>query len=376
MAKRDYYEVLGVDRSAELDEIKKAYRKLAVRYHPDRNAGDTQAEERFKEATEAYDVLANPQKRQAYDQFGFAGVDGMAGGQGHDYSHVFRDFEDVFGDVSSIFDSFFTRTDRRRGGGRGGGAGRGDDLRYDLRIPFEQAVFGTKADVAYRRQEACSRCDGSGTEGTTARSICPTCGGSGQVRRNSGFFSIATSCPSCGGEGEVIENPCRACRGTGREQKERRLRVTIPVGMENGKRIQLTGQGDAGIGRAPAGDLYVFVHVEPHPCYQRHGDDLYCVIPLAFTQAALGTSILVRTLDDRRIRVKVPAGTQPGKLLRVRGEGVPHPDNPGRRGDLYIKVAVTVPDRLSSHARKLLGEVAEAVGEESSPEPVPLAELE
>ena len=376
MAKRDYYEVLGLDRSAELDEIKKAYRKLAVRYHPDRNAGDGQAEERFKEATEAYDVLANPQKRQAYDQFGFAGVDGMAGGQAHDFSHVFRDFEDIFGDVGSIFDSFFTRTDRRRGGGRRGAAGRGGDLRYDLRVPFEQAVFGTKAEIAYRRQEACSHCDGSGTEGSSGRSICPTCGGSGQVRRNSGFFSIATSCPSCGGEGEVIENPCRVCRGTGREQKERRLRVTIPVGMEDGKRIQLNGQGDEGIGRAPAGDLYVFVHVEPHACYQRHGDDLYCVIPLAFTQAALGTSILVGTLDDRRIRVKVPAGTQPGRLLRVRGEGVPHLDKPGRRGDLYIKVAVTVPDRLSSHARKLLGEVAEVVGEESSPEPVPLAELE
>ncbi len=375
MAKRDYYEVLGVDRSAEIDEIKKAYRKLAVRYHPDRNAGDGRAEERFKEATEAYDVLSNPQKRQAYDQFGFAGVDGMAGGQTHDFSHVFRDFEDIFG-VGSIFESFFSRSDRRRGGGRRGGAGRGDDLRYDLRVPFERAVFGTKQEIAYRRQEACSRCDGSGTEGSAGRSICPTCGGSGQVRRNSGFFSIATACPSCGGEGEVIENPCRACRGTGREQKERRLRVTIPVGMEHGKRIQLAGQGNAGIGRAPAGDLYVVVHVEPHACYERHGDDLYCMIPLAFTQAALGTSILVRTLDDRRIRVKVPAGTQPGKLLRVRGEGVPHLDNPARRGDLYIKVAVTVPDRLSARAKKLLGKVAEVIGEEPDPEPVPLAEAE
>lgn len=376
MAKRDYYEVLGVERSAELEEIKKAYRKLAVRYHPDRNAGDVQAEERFKEATEAYDVLADPQKRQAYDQFGFAGVDGMAGGQPHDFSHVFRDFEDIFGDVGSIFDSFFTRTDRRRGGGRRGGAGRGDDLRYDLPIPFEKAVFGTKADIVYRRQEACSRCDGIGTEGSSGRSTCSTCGGSGQVRRNSGFFSIATSCPSCGGEGEVIENPCRTCRGTGRERNERRLRVTIPVGMQDGKRIQLTGQGDEGIGRAPAGDLYVYVHVKPHARYERDGDDLYCAIPLAFTQAALGASILVGTLDDRRIRVRVPAGTQPGRMLRVRGEGVPHLDNPGRRGDLYIKVVVTVPDRLSPQARKLLGEVAKVVREESSPEPVPLSNLE
>ena len=375
MAKRDYYEVLGVGRSAELDEIKKAYRQLAVRNHPDRNAGDRQAEERFKEATEAYDVLSNPQKRQAYDQFGFAGVDGMAGGQPHDFSHVFRDFEDIFGDVGSIFDSFFTRTDRRRGGRRGAD-GRGADLRYDLRVPFEQAVFGTKAEIAYRRHEPCYRCEGSGAEGGAGRSICPTCSGSGQVRRNSGFFSIATACPSCGGEGEVIENPCRACRGAGRQQKERRLRVSIPVGMEHGKRIQLAGQGDVGIGRAPAGDLYVFVHVEPHQCYRRRGDDLYCLIPLAFTQAALGTSILVRTLDDRRIRVKVPAGTQPGKLLRVRGEGVPHMDHPARRGDLYIKVAVRVPDRLSAQAKKLLGKVAEAVGEERSPEPAPLAEAE
>ena len=375
MAKRDYYEVLGVDRSAELDEIKKAYRKLAIRYHPDRNAGDSQAEDHFKEATEAYDVLANPQKRQAYDQFGFAGVDGMAG-QAHDFSHVFRDFEDIFGDVGTIFDSFFTRTDRRRGGTRRGAAGRGDDLRYDLRVPFQDAVFGTKAEIAYRRHEACSRCDGSGSESNTGRSICPTCGGSGQVRRNSGFFSIATACPSCGGEGEVIEDPCRACRGTGREQKERRLKVTIPVGMEDGKRIQLTGQGDAGTGRAPAGDLYVFVHVEPHASYQRHGNDLFCVIPVAFTQAALGSSILVRTLDDRKIRVKVPPGTQPGRLLRVRGEGVPHFDNPGRRGDLYIKVAVTVPDRLSPRAKGLLRDVAQAIGEEDNPQPVPLSEME
>lgn len=375
MAKRDYYEVLGVGRSAELDEIKKAYRKLAVRYHPDRNEGDSQAEDRFKEATEAYDVLADPQKRQAYDQFGFAGVDGMAG-QARDFSHVFHDFEDIFGNVGSIFDSFFTRTDRRRGGTRRGESGQGDDLRYDLRVPFEEAVFGTKAEIAYRRHEACSQCEGSGTERNSGRSVCPTCGGAGQVRRNSGFFSIATACPSCGGEGEVIENPCRACRGTGHEQKERRLKVTIPVGMEDGKRIQITGQGDAGTGRAPPGDLYVLVHVEPHSSYQRHGYDLFCVIPVAFTQAALGSSILVRTLDDRKIRVKVPPGTQPGKLLRVRGEGVPYFDNLARRGDLYIRVAVKVPDRLSPRAKGLLREVAAAIGEEDNPGPVPLSEME
>ncbi len=375
MAKRDYYEVLGIDRSADLDEIKKSYRKLAVRYHPDRNDGDSQAEERFKEATEAYDVLSDSQKRPAYDQFGFAGVDGMASPT-QDFSHVFRDFEDIFGDVGGIFDSFFSRADSRRGGRRRSAAGRGDDLRYELRLPFEEAIFGTKAEIAYRRYEACESCDGAGTADSSSRSICPTCGGSGQVRRNSGFFSIATTCPSCGGEGDVIQDPCRPCQGTGRQQKNRRLRVTIPAGIKDSQQIPLLGQGDAGTGRAPGGDLYIFVRIEPHVSYQRHENDLFCVIPIAFTQAALGSSILVRTLDDRKIRVKVPSGTQAGKLLRVRGEGVPHSDSPNRRGDLYIKVALTVPDRLPARAKSLIAELAEVIGEETDPEPVALSDME
>jgi len=373
LAKRDYYEVLGVARGASKEEIKKAYRRLAVQNHPDRNPGDKQAEERFKEATEAYEVLADDQKRQAYNQFGFAGVDGAGG---HDFSSVFRDFEDIFGgfDFSNIFDSFF-------GGGRSrrtarGGARRGADLRYDLSIGFLEAAFGKKEEISFTRHESCEACRGTGADKGSGKSVCPRCHGSGQVRRSSGFFSIATTCDTCGGAGEVIERPCAACGGRGLVQKARKLKITIPAGIENGKRISIPGQGDGGTDGGPAGDLYVYVSVQPHEFFERNGNDAYCAIPISVSQAALGAELSVWTLEDsRRAKLRVPSGTQHGKVFRLKGEGIPLLHSPEHRGDLYVKVLVQVPTRLSAKARSLLAELGEVNGEEASPRPVRLSEL-
>ncbi len=375
MAKRDYYEVLGVAKDANKEDIKKAYRKLAVQNHPDKNPGDKEAEERFKEATEAYEVLGDEQKRQTYDQFGFAGLEGMAGGGGHDYSTVFRDFEDIFGDFGGIFDSFFG------GGGRGGrrrssgAANRGADLRFNLEISFRDAVFGTKTEISYRKNASCPTCEGKGTSSGSGRKTCPTCGGSGQVRRSSGFFSIASPCPTCSGEGYIIENPCTSCRGSGVQQKTQKIKVTIPAGIEHGKRINIPGQGDSGPNGGPAGDLYVYISVAAHKFFERDRNDLYCVIPISITQATLGGEIMVPTLDEKKIKLKIPAGTQNSKILRIRGEGVPHLHNSQTRGDMYIKISVEIPTKLSSKARGLLKEFAEIEGENSTPDPIPLSRL-
>lgn len=373
MAKRDYYEVLGVQKNASKDEIKKAYRKLAVKYHPDQNSGNPEAEDKFKEATEAYEVLANDQKRQAYDQFGFAGLEGMGAGGAQDFSSVFHDFEDIFGDFSGIFDSFFGGgTRRRRSGER---VQRGADLRYNLEISFQEAVFGAKKEISYRKSTACHVCGGSGAESGSGKKICPSCGGSGQVRRSSGFFSIASTCPTCSGEGHVIENPCDACRGSGLEEKNQKIKVTIPAGIESGKRINIPKQGEAGPNGGPSGDLYVYINVVSHEYFQRDGNDLYCLVPVSVSQAALGTEIFVKTLDDKKLKLKIPAGTQNGKILRIRNEGVPYLHNQNRRGDLYIKIFVEVPKKLNSKAKKLMEEIGEILGEEQSPSPIPLSEL-
>lgn len=373
MAKRDYYEVLGVPRTASLEEIKRSYRKLAVKYHPDRTAGDKESEEKFKEATEAYEVLRDTSKRQAYDQFGFAGLEGMSGGNAHDFSSVFRDFEDIFGDFSGIFDSFF-------GGGRSRQRSRtsrmkGADLRYNLEISFSEAAFGTKKEISYTRSQVCPDCKGSGSEKGSGKKTCPSCGGSGQVRRSSGFFSIATPCPSCNGEGHIIENPCNSCTGSGTIQKKQKIKVTIPPGIETGKRISIPGQGEAGQNGGTYGDLYVYINVLPHKFYERNGNDLYCMIPLTFTQAVLGTEINVPTLDEKRVKVKVPSGTQNGKILRVKGEGVPILHSPDKRGDLYVKVRVDIPSKLPHKAKNLMKELADVMGEETEPDPVPLSEI-
>ena len=369
MAKRDYYEVLGVQKGVTKDDIKKAYRKLAIQFHPDKNPGNKEAEEKFKEATEAYEVLSDDQKKSAYDQFGFAGVEGMGGGN-HDYSTVFRDFEDIFGDFSGIFDSLFGGTGGRRQSRSG--PPQGSNLRYDIEVPFQDAVFGTKVEIQYSHNESCATCRGSGATGGSGRKVCATCAGSGQVRRSQGFFSIASPCPSCGGEGFVIEHPCKDCSGSGLLKKRQKLAVTIPAGIEDGKRVIIPNQGDAGPNGGPNGDLYVFIRVKPHEHFERDGLDLYCAVPISITQAALGAELFVTTLDGKRIKVRIPAGMQHGKMLRVREEGIP---SGTRRGDLYIKMIIQIPAKLSKRGKELLEELAKSEGEVDSPKPVPLSEL-
>lgn len=378
MAKRDYYEVLGVPKGTTKEDVKKAYRKLAIQFHPDKNPGDKVSEEKFKEATEAYEVLSDDKKRAAYDQYGFAGVDQMSGGQ-HDYSGVYRDFEDIFGDFSGIFDSFFGGS----GGGRRSSAGgrgrssvqRGSDLRFDLEVAFHDAAFGTKAEVSFSRHVSCDVCNGSGSQSSGGKKTCPTCGGAGQVRRSSGFFSIASTCPNCQGEGQIIEKPCPKCSGSGLTRKNQRIKVSIPAGIEDGKRINIPEQGDAGPNGGPAGDLYVFIHVKAHEHFERDGADLYCVIPIDIVQASLGADILVDTLDARQIKVKIPAATQNGKVLRIRGEGVPYLNSPDHRGDLYLKIQVVVPKKLTNQGRNLLKEFGIAEGQTDHPKPILLSQL-
>lgn len=372
--KRDYYEVLGVPKDATAEQIKKAYHKLALANHPDTHPGDKEAEARFKEATEAYEVLSDQKKRAAYDQFGFAGIDG-AGGTGHDYSNVYRDFSDLFGGrgggggFEDIFSSFFG------GGGMGGqrrssGPSQGASLRYDVTLDFKDALFGTKVDISYVHQVVCDTCHGSGSSDGGGTKVCPTCGGTGQVRRNSGFFTVATTCPTCGGRGKVIDHPCADCHGTGVKRKQTKLRVTIPAGVDTGNRITLRGMGDAGEGGGPSGDLLVFITVRPDRFYVRKGSDLYEQVPISMTQAALGCDITLATVDGKEIRVSIPAGTQSGKLLRVRGQGAPKL-NSTDRGDLYLRIQVDVPKHLGLKARGLMKQLAEAMGEDSSPDPVP-----
>lgn len=377
MAKRDYYEVLGVSKDSTKDDIKKAYRRLAIQNHPDKNPGDKAAEERFKEATEAYEVLGEDKKRQAYDQFGFAGVEGMGGaGSGQDFSSVFKDFEDIFGGFggfSNIFDSLFggaSGEGRSRGGER---VSRGANLRYDLELSFEQAVFGAAVEIAYTKNDSCKTCHGSGSADGAGKRVCPTCQGSGQVRRSSGFFSIAQTCPSCRGEGSVIEKPCRDCAGSGLAKKKQKIKVTIPAGVEDGKRVSIPGQGDTGPNGGTPGDLYVFMHVRGHEYFERDGADLYCAIPISLTMAALGGEVGFATIDGKKIKVSVPAGTQNGKMLRIREEGVPV--SGGRRGDLYLKILVQVPQKLTKRGREILEQLRQSEGEEPEPQPVKLSEL-
>jgi molecular chaperone DnaJ len=374
MAKRDLYEVLGVQKSASREEIKKAYRQLAIKHHPDRNPGDDKAEEKFKEATEAYEILADDRKRQSYDAYGFAGLSGMGQPNAQDFSTIFQGFEDIFGDVSGIFDSFFGGGGSRRRSSSSRGQ-RGSDLRYDMEISFLEAVFGVKREVTYARAERCEACKGTGADKGSGRKLCPTCGGSGQVRRNSGFFSIASTCPSCNGEGEIIEKPCAECRGVGTVRRSRTITITIPAGIEDGKRLSLSGQGDGGANGAPDGDLYVFLRVQPHESFERDGKDVYCAIPISITQAALGADIVVPTLDKKTARVTVPPGTQNGRVLRLKGEGIPELHAPGRRGDMYVKIVVRIPTKLNAKARELLKELASSNGDESNPKPIPLSEL-
>ena len=348
MAKRDYYEVLGVARNASEAELKKAYRRLAMKFHPDRNPGDTESEDRFKEAKEAYEVLADPRRRAAYDQFGHAGVDAAAGGMGGAPGGAgFRDiFDEMFGDIF--------------GTGRGGSrVYRGSDLRYDLELSLEEAVFGTTAKLEIPTAVECGQCAGTGAAPGTAPVACPTCRGAGQVRMQQGFFSVQQTCPHCRGTGKVIADPCSACGGRGRVQEEKSLSVKIPAGVDSGDRIRLAGEGEAGENGGPPGDLYVQVAIRPHPIFQREGANLHCEVPISFPTAALGGDLEVPTLDGR-VTLKIPEGTQTGGMFRLRGKGVRSIRGSGV-GDLVCKVAVETPVNLDKRQKELLRELDDSM---------------
>lgn len=376
MAKRDYYEVLGVAKTATKDEIKKGYRKLAIQFHPDKNPGNKEAEEKFKEATEAYEVLSDEQKRQIYDQYGFAGLDGMGGGGAGGFNpNNFRDFDDIFGDFGSVFENFFGGGSRRSSSSaRSSQPGQGANLRYDLEISFQDAVFGTKAEISFQHDETCETCKGTGGANGASRKTCPTCQGSGQVRRSAGFFSVAQPCPSCQGSGSVIDNPCPSCSGTGVQSKKRKIIVTIPAGVDDGKRITIPRQGNAGKNGGASGDLFVVIHVADHDTFERSENDLYCAVPVTISQAALGAEIFVTTLDNRKIKVKIPAGIQHGKLLRLKDEGVPIL-NSSKKGDLYIKIILQVPTKLSSKEKALYEEISKLENTTDSPKLIKLSEI-
>ncbi len=362
MSKRDYYDVLGVSRGASDDDIKKAYRRLAVKFHPDKNPGDKTAEDKFKEIGEAYEALSDPQRRAAYDQYGHAAFDARArasragfGGNFHDPFEIFRE---VFGG-GSIFENFF-----------GGGADpsqpqRGDDLRYDLEITLEEAALGCDREIAVTKPDRCDVCEGSGMELGSKIRACSTCGGRGQVLTSRGIFSIAQTCPHCKGAGRIVEKPCKACHGEGKRQRSSKIKLRIPPGVDAGSRLRSSGNGEAGFRGGPPGDLYVVLHVKAHEIFQRDGDDLLCEVPVRFIQAALGAEIEVPTLDGRAT-IKIPAGTQPGTTFRVKGKGVKNLQGHGH-GDLHARIQVEVPTHLTAEQKAKLQEFSEACGEDANP---------
>ena len=368
MSKRDYYEVLSVSRTATDQEIKSAYRKLALKYHPDRNPGDKSAEDRFKEAAEAYAVLADADKRHMYDRFGHAGLGGAAT-SGFDPT-VFTGFEDILGGLGDIFGF----SDVFGGGRRRGGPQRGADLRYDLEITFEESARDVETSIQIPRQETCETCRGNGAADGSAPTTCPQCQGRGQLRYQQGFFTVARTCGGCRGTGTIITKPCTTCRGAGRVQKERKLTVRIPAGIASGQRLRLTGEGEAGAGGGPRGDLYVVVHVQDHAFFRRDGNDLHCEIPLNFATLALGGQIRVPTLDGDE-PFTVPEGTQVGTTFRVRGKGMPDVTGRGHRGDLLVTAGVIVPKKLTKEQRKLLDQLSATLPKEKF-EPTPVGDEE
>jgi molecular chaperone DnaJ len=354
VSKRDYYELLGVARSATDPQIKSAYRKLALKYHPDRNPGDKGAEEKFKEAAEAYSVLADAQKRSAYDRFGHSAVSSGAGGQGFDPT-IFADFGDILGGLGDVFGF----GDVFGGGRRRGGAGRGADLRYDLEIAFDEAARGTETTIQVPRLETCETCLGSGAAPGTSPTTCPHCRGTGQIRRQQGFFTIAHTCGHCRGAGRVIQKPCPTCHGATHVQKDRKLTVKIPPGIATGQRLRLYGEGEHGVAGGPPGDLYVVIVVQEHAFFRRDGNNLLCEIPVSYPVLALGGEITVPTLDGGE-RLKIPDGTASGTAFRLRGKGMPDVSGRGR-GDLYVHVHVDVPKKLNKEQRSLLDQLAKAL---------------
>jgi molecular chaperone DnaJ len=361
VGKADYYEVLEVSREVTEQELKSAYRKQALKYHPDRNPGDHAAEEKFKLASEAYQVLSDADKRAVYDRYGHAGLSGGGGGfNGSPFSGGV-DIGDIFGD---LFGEMFNV-----GGGGGSQRGsrqhRGDDLRFDLTLDFEDAIFGTETEIRIRRLENCTVCSGRGSTSGRGPSVCSQCQGRGQIRYQQGFFSVARTCGTCGGSGQVIADPCTACRGEGRAAIEVKLQVKVPAGVEDGTRIRYTGEGDAGRVGGPKGDLYVILAIRPHDFFERQGHDLHCVIPVSFPQAALGAEFEIEGIDGP-VPIRIPEGTQSGKELRIRGRGVPYINERGK-GDLIAKVVVQIPKKMSRAQRELVTKLAESMTVENKP---------
>ena len=359
MAKRDYYEVLGVNKSASADQIKSAYRKLAVKFHPDKNKGDKGAEEKFKEASEAYHVLSNSERKQNYDNFGHAAFENGGGGRGgfgnFDFSNHFSDiFEDFFGEGF--------------GGGRRSrrSNNRGSDLRYDLSISLEEAFSGKKQDIKFSTSEKCDTCSGSGSKPGHEAGACSMCGGHGQVRSSQGFFTVQQTCPQCAGAGEEITHPCSSCNGQGKKQASKRLSVTIPKGVDDGTRIRLSGKGEAGSRGSSSGDLYLFINVHSHDLFKRSDENLFFECPVSIADAALGTSIEIPTIDGGKAKIKIPAGTQSGKQFRLKGKGMPYMRG-NDFGDLYVQVNTEVPISLNKEQKELLEKFREIENEKSNP---------
>jgi molecular chaperone DnaJ len=358
--KRDYYEVLGVSRTATDQEIKSAYRKLALQYHPDRNPGNKEAEDKFKEAAEAYSVLSDEQKRTSYDRFGHAGVGSSAsGGFGGFDPNVFSDFSDILGDIFGFGDFF-------GGGRRGSRVQRGADLRYDLELTFEEAAFGTTVKIKVPRHETCGECNGTGAQKGSGPTTCQTCNGYGQVRLQQGFFSITRTCGQCQGTGQIIKNRCVSCHGSGRTVREKTLELKIPAGVDNGSKLRVSGEGDAGGKGGPPGDLYVVLNVADHEFFERREHDLYCHIPITFPQAALGSQITVPTLDREDEKLNIPAGTQTDSTFRIKGRGISKRGG-AARGDLYVTVDVVVPTKLTREQRELLTKLGATIETENKP---------
>ena len=355
MADQDYYKVLGVSRNATQEEIKSAYRKLAIKYHPDKNRGNKEAEERFKEATEAYEVLSDPQKRSSYDSFGKAGLGAGAGGGRPSGYKAYTDFSDIFGDVGDIFSDFFGGAFGSSWGGRGGQRRRDADLRYNLEIDLEDVASGKEIKIQIPREEACDTCRGSGAASDSGGSDCHTCNGIGQVRRTQGFFSVTTTCPTCQGKGRVIRNPCKVCRGQGTVEKKRTLHIKVPPGVESGSRLKVTGEGENS-GSGMPGDLYVVIHIQPHSLFERQGNDLLLQVDIPLTAALLGSEVEIPTVGGSRVKMKIPSGTESGSIFRLKGKGLPYLGR-GGKGDQHVIVSLKLPKSMSKRAVELTKEL-------------------